>query len=147
MYKPTIWQDHVEGVQEGTDVNAKNLNNIEVGVMEAAALAALNSENSRYAVDTAKDATTLMMFQLMLTKKARAKEVILPEKAIKKGPVAFIPVLVAPPIADDGESLGTAGDIFLYTNNENTKFTVEYTGTAAFADIIVYVIFGGVEIG
>lgn len=51
MYKPTIWQDHVEGVQEGTDMNAKNFNNMEAGVMEAAALAALNAENSRHAKD------------------------------------------------------------------------------------------------
>ena len=51
MYKPTLWQDHVEGVQEGTDMNAKNFNNIETGVIEAAALAALNAEFSRYKAD------------------------------------------------------------------------------------------------
>ena len=55
MYKPTIWQDHVEGVQEGTDMNAKNFNNIETGVMEAAALAAMNAENSRYQADARKE--------------------------------------------------------------------------------------------
>ena len=44
MYYRTIWQDHIEGVQDGTDMNAANFNNIEAGVMEAAALAAYNSE-------------------------------------------------------------------------------------------------------
>ena len=40
MYKPTQWKDHVEGLQEGTDLNAANLNNMERGTMEAQALAA-----------------------------------------------------------------------------------------------------------
>lgn len=40
MYKPTQWQDHVPGVQEGTPLDAANLNNIEAGAMEAEALAA-----------------------------------------------------------------------------------------------------------
>lgn len=43
MYKPTIWQDHVEGVQEGTSMNAANFNNIEKGAMEANALAAMQA--------------------------------------------------------------------------------------------------------
>lgn len=55
MYKRTIWQDHVEGVQEGTDLNAENLNNIEAGTMEANALAALNASYRRYANDVAKE--------------------------------------------------------------------------------------------
>lgn len=38
MYGPTQWKDHVEGVQEGTDLNAENLNNMEKGIMDAAAL-------------------------------------------------------------------------------------------------------------
>ena len=48
MYKRTIWQDHVEGVQDGTDLNAANLNNIEAGTMEAQALAAMNTAFQRY---------------------------------------------------------------------------------------------------
>ena len=47
MYNRTIWQDHIEGVQDGTDMNAANFNNIEAGVMEANALAAYNSEMTR----------------------------------------------------------------------------------------------------
>lgn len=50
MYKRTIWQDHVEGVQDGTDMNAANFNNIEAGTMEASALAAMNSAHQRYAM-------------------------------------------------------------------------------------------------
>ena len=55
MYKRTIWTDHVEGVQEGTDLNAANLNNIEAGTMEANALAALNASYRRYENDVMKD--------------------------------------------------------------------------------------------
>ena len=40
MFKRTMWKDHVPGVQEGTDLNAANLNNLEEGVTDAAALAA-----------------------------------------------------------------------------------------------------------
>ena len=40
MYNPTLWKDHVEGLQEGTDLNAANLNNMEKGAMDAQALAA-----------------------------------------------------------------------------------------------------------
>ena len=48
MYKRTIWQDHVEGVQDGTDLNAANLNKLEAGAMEATALAAMNTAFQRY---------------------------------------------------------------------------------------------------
>lgn len=61
MYKPTIWQDHVEGVQEGTDMNAANFNNIEVGTMEANALAAMNSAHQRYATDKAKETEVIVV--------------------------------------------------------------------------------------
>lgn len=55
MYKRTLWQDHVEGVQTGTDLNAANLNNIEVGTLEANALAALDAAYRRYEHDILKD--------------------------------------------------------------------------------------------
>lgn len=32
FYEPTMWQDEVEGIQEGTPVDEQNLNNIEDGV-------------------------------------------------------------------------------------------------------------------
>ena len=62
MYKRTIWQDHVEGIQEGTDMNAANFNNIEAGTMEANALAAMNSSLQRYAADMAKDREVVRIF-------------------------------------------------------------------------------------
>ena len=55
MYKRTIWQDHVEGIQEGTDMNAANFNNLEAGTMEANALAAMNAEYQRHVNDIAKN--------------------------------------------------------------------------------------------
>lgn len=48
MFKRLFWKDHVEGVQEGTDLNADNLNNMEGGIEDAAALAALNSSFNAY---------------------------------------------------------------------------------------------------
>ena len=51
MYKRTIWQDHVDGSQEGTDMSAANFNNIEARVMENSALTALNAEYSRHERD------------------------------------------------------------------------------------------------
>lgn len=55
MYKRTIWKDHVEGIQEGTDMNAANFNNLEDGTMEANALAAYNAEYQRHCNDIAKN--------------------------------------------------------------------------------------------
>lgn len=55
MYKRTIWKDHVEGIQEGTDMNAANFNNIEAGTMEANALAAYNAEHQRHVNDIVKN--------------------------------------------------------------------------------------------
>jgi hypothetical protein len=62
MYKPTIWQDHVEGVQDGTDMSAANFNNLEIGAMEANALAALNAAERRYCSDAAKNSETVLVF-------------------------------------------------------------------------------------
>ena len=47
MYKPTTWIDHIAGVQEGTDMNAEHFNNMEAGIMEANALAALHFEHQK----------------------------------------------------------------------------------------------------
>ena len=57
MYRRTIWQDHVEGVQDGTDLNAANLNNIEAGIMESNALAALHTSYRRYESDVAENSS------------------------------------------------------------------------------------------
>lgn len=62
MYNRTIWKDHVEGVQEGTDLNAENFNNIEAGIMESNALAALNAHYHRYAIDVAKNHSQYQTF-------------------------------------------------------------------------------------
>ena len=61
MYKRTIWQDHVEGIQDGTDMNAANFNNIEKGTMEANAIAAFNTAYQRYAADVAKNSEPVVV--------------------------------------------------------------------------------------
>jgi hypothetical protein len=58
MYKQTFWKDHVEGVQEGTDLNAENLNNIETGITEVSVLAAYASEMIRHGKEKADAAAT-----------------------------------------------------------------------------------------
>lgn len=37
-YQKTQWQDHIEGVQTGTPVNAANMNKIEEGIAQACAI-------------------------------------------------------------------------------------------------------------
>ena len=66
MYKRTIWQDHVEGIQEGTDMNAANFNNLEAGVMEAAALADFNATFNRYNHDIAKNGEVIAIKAVIL---------------------------------------------------------------------------------
>ena len=61
MYKRTIWQDHVEGVQTGTDMSAANFNNLEAGVMEANALMALTASYRRYDNDVAKNSEAVVI--------------------------------------------------------------------------------------
>lgn len=58
MYKQTFWKDHVEGVQEGTDLNAENLNNIETGITEVSVLTAYASEMIRHAKEKTDSAAT-----------------------------------------------------------------------------------------
>lgn len=137
MYKPTIWQDHVEGVQEGTDVNAKNLNNIEIGVMEAAALAALNAENSRHAAATAnnnnerltslirqiQEAERFYVKKVYLTSSEKSQEVPVPELVDAWGYHYYVTLVIC---EIDG---GSAGDIIV-SNRTTKSFFIEYTGTA-----------------
>lgn len=66
MYKRTIWQDHVEGIQDGTDMNAANFNNLEAGAMEANAIAALNTAYQRYAADVAKNSEPVIIEENLL---------------------------------------------------------------------------------
>ena len=74
MYKQTFWKDHVEGVQEGTDLNAENLNNIETGITEVSVLAAYASEMIRHgkekAYATAANATAASVVAVEATAKA-----------------------------------------------------------------------------
>ena len=85
MYKRTIWQDHVEGVQDGTDMNAANFNNIEAGTMEANALAAINSAYQRYGMDVAKDNEVFVVIVYATHKGSENyNEVVFPDDKVRK---------------------------------------------------------------
>ena len=134
MYKPTIWQDHVEGIQDGTDMNAANFNNIEAGVMEAAALAALNAASSRYSNDMAKNAETIII-EATLTGANTNTSVAIPEKATRNMKTYNV-------IAEiKSVTGGTAGDIIIGTK-KTTDFSVKYNGSAT-SIVVLFHVSGG----
>ena len=136
MYKRTIWQDHVEGVQEGTDLNAANLNNIEVGTMEANALAALHASYRRYENDVVKD--------LVVT--------TYPEDGgyyIVNGEEGRIPVLrnnanyrIEPEVIGR-KSESTSAPNFIITKKTAASFTVKQTNTEVGDVEVVFHVSGG----
>ena len=121
MYKPTIWQDHVEGVQEGTDMNAANFNNLEVGTMEANALAALNAAHRRYATDVAKN-SEMFVFEGTITQ--GISTITIPNGGTRN--TANYIVFPVPKEINNG----TAGDIII-SEKGKTSFKAKYNGTAA----------------
>lgn len=123
MYKRTIWQDHVEGVQNGTDMNAANFNNIEAGTMEANALAALNAAYRRYANDIAKN-NEVVVVEATLTGSNTSNSVVIPSGYTRNG----VNYNIVPEIKS--VTGGTAGDIIPGTKQAN-GFTVKYNGSAS----------------
>ena len=134
MYKPTIWQDHVEGIQEGTDMNAANFNNLEIGTMEAAAMAALNAAYRRYCTDMALNAETIVI-NATLTGTGALKSVAIPEKS-KRNMTNYNVI----PVVTSAEG-GNAGDIIVGTKNVDS-FTAKYTGTATSVNVC-FLVSGG----
>ena len=123
MYKRQIWQDHVEGIQEGTDLNAANFNNLEAGTMEAAALAAMNAAHRRYCNDMALNAETVVV-EATLTGSGTTNSVEIPADKMRNMTTYNI---VAEVKSVTG---GNAGDIIPVTKQAN-GFTVKYNGTAS----------------
>ena len=131
MYKRTIWVDHIEGVQEGTDMNAANFNNIEAGTMEANALAALNAEYQRYCADQAKNNEVVGISAFLEGNSVHTIEI--PEKyARNTDDYRLVPVLERP------NGNGTVGDIIIM-EKQIDNFSVHYEGTAEGAFIIFYI--------
>lgn len=123
MYNRTIWQDEVEGVQEGTDMNASNFNNLEAGTMEAYALAALNASYRRYGNDVAKNSEVIVV-QATLTGSETPNTVDIPAAATRNS-VNYNIVAEIKSVTG-----GTAGDIIPLTKQAN-GFTVKYNGSAS----------------
>ena len=122
MYKPTIWQDKVEGVQEGTDMNAANFNNIEIGVMESDALAAMNAAYRRYEADAANDAEVVAISDT-LTTSGSAKAIDIPTGKTRNRTTYNVAAEI------NAVSGGTVGDLIIDTKQAN-GFKAKYTGTA-----------------
>ena len=122
MYQPTIWQDHVDGIQEGTDMNAANFNNIESGTMEAASLAAMNAAYRRYSNDMALNAEIIVV-EATLTGSGATNSVAIPAAHTRNMTIYNI---VSEVKSTTG---GNAGDIIPIAKQAN-GFTVKYNGTA-----------------
>lgn len=125
MYKRTIWQDHVPGVQEGTDMNAANFNNLEAGAMEANAMAAMMAAYRRYAVDEAENAKVVAI-AATLTPSGTAVSVDIPLASTRRHTTYEV---VAEITSITGESGATAGDIVISDKQAN-GFKAKFNGTA-----------------
>ena len=123
MYKRTFWQDHVEGVQEGTDMSAENFNNLEAGTMEAAALAGLNAAYRRYGNDIAKN-NEIVVVEVTLSGANVEQNVDIPANLTRNG----TEYIIVPELKS--VTGGSAGDIIPVTKQAN-GFTVKYNGTAS----------------
>ena len=130
MYKRTFWQDHVEGVQEGTDMNASNFNNIEAGILEANALAALNAAYRRYGTDVAKNTEVIVVTVGLVA--GETNSVAIPAHATRIKTNYNVVTEIQTALS------GTVGDIIILTKQAN-GFTVKYTGTAVSATIRFYI--------
>ena len=134
MYKRQIWQDHVEGIQEGTDMNAANFNNIEAGIMEADALAAMIAANRRYYNDMALNAETIVV-EATLSGSGTTHSVDLPAAKLRNMTNYNIVTEVK------NVNGGTAGDIIPITKQAN-GFSVKYNGMAS-SIVVRFLVSGG----
>lgn len=141
MYKPTIWQDHVEGVQEGTNMNAANFNNIEAGVMEASALAALNAAVSRYSFDMAKNAEVIKLAADATGARKLVKVYFPGNKKRNHANYKVVPVVInsiGDPETHVGWADGITGDIIIETKATD-YFEFYYTGSATYVAVDFYI--------
>ena len=131
MYKRTIWVDHVEGAQEGTDMNAANFNKIEAGTMEANALAALNAEHHRYCTDQAEDNKIVTIRAELVGNSFHT--ITIPDGFTRnKATYRVIPEVSR---AFDN---GTIGDIEVIEKQVNS-FSAAYNGTASSVEIYFHI--------
>ena len=135
MYKPTIWKDHVEGIQEGTDMNAANFNNIEVGTMEANALAALNASYRRHATDVAKNNEAFVLDSTLYGADKNIT-VNLPQSMLRNNQnYNVVPVL-------NGATDGSVEAVLVFGNKTANSFIVQYSGSAS-SIRVCFIITGG----
>ena len=122
MYNRTIWKDDVPGVQEGTDMNAANFNNMEAGIMEANALAAMNAAYRRYEADEALN-REIIAIDATLTGTSE-QTVAIPTEATRRGTDYNVGIEIK------SVTGGTAGDVIITTKQAN-GVKLKYNGTAS----------------
>lgn len=122
MYNRTIWKDDVPGVQEGTDMNAANFNNMEAGIMEANALAAMNAAYRRYEADEALN-REIIAIDATLTGTSE-KTVAIPAEATRRRTDYNVGIEIT------SVTGGTAGDVIITTKQAN-GVKLKYNGTAS----------------
>ena len=127
MYKRTIWQDHVDGVQEGTDMSAANFNNLEAGTMEANALAALNTTYRRYDNDIARNSEVVVV-EFTFINPDTEYTIAIPETATRNTTDYNIVTEIKRVSYDS--VVRRAGDIIIGTKQAN-GFTAKYNGDSS----------------
>ena len=139
MYKRTFWKDHVEGIQEGTDMNATNFNNIEAGTMEAHALAALNAAQLRYSADVAKNSEVIVVYEHLVTP-WKEHFIEIPAAATRNNSNYNVTVDIET-IEGGQEGNGAAATVCVYDKQAN-GFKAHFSGTGS-ALVVRFLISGG----
>ena len=135
MYKRTIWQDRVDGVQNGTPLSAENLNNLEACAMEAGALAALVSTFCRGGSSSSKVSDTVVVEGHI--EWDNATHIDIPAHAIRNNTDYF----VATEVTDiHGESSVT----IVISNKTVSGFDARYVGGGEPVDVR-FIIMGGMD--
>lgn len=135
FYEPTMWQDEVEGIQEGTPVDEQNLNNIEGGVNGANLTAEFLTEVVKHHVEQISNIGGEII-KVTLTNAAGeaffnnfAKTIAL---SVNRDSFDYtVTAEVVTPVDN-------VGDIIVYDKQVN-GFKVKYTGSAASVDLKLYV--------
>ena len=135
MYKRTIWQDRVDGVQKGTPLSAENLNNLEAGAMEAGALAALVSTFCRGGSSSSKGSDTVVVEGHI--EYGSTTYIDIPAHAIRNNTDYFV--------ATEVTSMNSCDPVTIVISNKTVSdFAVDCVGAGETVDVR-FIIMGGMD--